>query len=320
MVKLVFSYAHADEALRNELEKHLAPLKRQGLIEPWHDRRIVPGQEFVCEIERHFEDADIVLLLVSPDFINSDYCYDVEMKRAIERHQRGQAVVIPVILRPCHWHDLPFGKLLAATDDGKPVTQFPSLDDGFYQVVDAIKRAIKNLQGKKSIASTVPTTPGIITAPVKPVVVASERSSNLRVKRTFSDRERDQARSECFEFTAKYFSNSLVELKQRNSQIDVDFRRIDTKSFEATIYANGKRQSACGIWIASGHFGGDIVFSYSGVTLNSYNESMSIEDDGYTLGFKPMGMAFHGNKTNGFLNFEGVAEYFWDMLIRPLQQ
>lgn len=319
MVKLVFSYAHADEALRNELEKHLAPLRRQGLIEPWHDRRIVPGQEFGGEIERHFEDADIVLLLISPDFINSDYCYDVEMKQAVERHRLGQAVVIPVILRPCHWHDLPFGGLLAATVDGKPVTQFPSLDDGFYQVVDAIKRAIKHLHGK-SIATSSASNPGIATTFAKPVVVASERSSNLRVKRTFSDQERDQARTGCFEFVAKYFSNSLNELKQRSSQIDVDFRRIDTKSFEATIYANGKRQSACGIWIASGHFGGDIVFSYNGVTPNSYNESMSIDDDGFTLGFKPMAMASQESKTNGFLNFEGVAEYFWDMLIRPLQQ
>ena len=109
MTKLVFSYAHADETLRNELEKHLSPLRRLGLLEPWHDRRIVAGQHFAGEIDRNFADADIVLLLVSPDFVNSDYCFDIEMKGALERDARGEAVVIPVILRPCHWTRLSFG-------------------------------------------------------------------------------------------------------------------------------------------------------------------------------------------------------------------
>lgn len=324
LIKLVFSYAHADEALRNELEKHLAPLRRQGLIESWHDRRIIPGQEFGGQIERHFQDADIVLLLVSPDFINSDYCYDVEMVGAIGRHNRQEAVVIPVILRPCHWHDLPFGKILAATVDGKPVTQFPSLDEGFYQVVDAIKRAIKDL-GAASKAEDMGSKPVARIQPATAVVVSAERSSNLRIKRTFTDRECDQARTDCFEFVAKYFANSLDELKLRNPRIDVDFNRIDSKSFEARIYADGERKCMCGIWTGSGNFGDNIVFNFNGVTPNSYNESMTVQADGYSLGFKPMGMAFHGmqipeNKQDSLLSFEGVAEYFWELLIQPLQR
>ncbi|EOY3298970.1 toll/interleukin-1 receptor domain-containing protein [Escherichia coli] len=77
---LVFSYSHADEALRNELEKHLSPLKRTGKITTWHDRRIVPGQEFERQIAHYFSQADIILILISSDFIASDYCYQVEMK------------------------------------------------------------------------------------------------------------------------------------------------------------------------------------------------------------------------------------------------
>ncbi|MGP8288632.1 toll/interleukin-1 receptor domain-containing protein, partial [Halomonas sp. AOP7-C1-8] len=96
MAKLVFSYSHADEELRNELEKHLMPLKRLGLIDTWHDRRITAGAELHGEINHHFEDCNIILLLVSPDFINSDYCYDVEVKHALERHAKGEARVIPV--------------------------------------------------------------------------------------------------------------------------------------------------------------------------------------------------------------------------------
>jgi len=97
MAKLVFSYSHVDEELRNELEKHLSPLKRMGKIDAWHDRRIVPGEEFEGQIDKNFLEADIILLLVSSDFIDSDYCFQVEMESALQRHDRGEAIVIPVI-------------------------------------------------------------------------------------------------------------------------------------------------------------------------------------------------------------------------------
>ena len=91
MITVFFSYAHHDEALRNELEKHLAMLKRQGVIDTWHDRRIDAGQDVHAEISEYLGKADIILLLVSADFLASDYCYDIEMRRALERHQRGEA-------------------------------------------------------------------------------------------------------------------------------------------------------------------------------------------------------------------------------------
>jgi len=149
MTTLVFSYSHADEALRNELEKHLSPLKRMGKISTWHDRRIVPGQEFENQIDHYFSQADIILLLISSDFIASDYCYQVEMTNALERHKWGEAVVIPVILRECAWHQLPFGSIMAATVDGKPITKFASHDEGYVQVVNAVSRAIANMEAKK---------------------------------------------------------------------------------------------------------------------------------------------------------------------------
>ncbi len=320
LTKLVFSYSHVDETLRNELEKHLSPLRRQGLIEAWHDRRIVAGQQFDKEIGLHFEEAELVLLLVSPDFINSDYCYDVEMTRAVERHNLGQAIVIPVILCPCHWRELPFGKLLAATPDGKPVTQYPSIDDGFFHVVTAIKGALNTRLKAIDTAHLAPSTSPSVAPPVQPVVAMAPRSSNLRIKKEFTDRERDRARAECFEFVAKYFANSLEELKRRNSGIETDFRQIDANSFEAAIYVSGKQRCRCGIWIGGNSFGGDILFGHSGVSLGSFNESMSIQDDGYLLGFKPLGLAHLGRDGHMLLNFEGVAEYFWEMLIETLQQ
>jgi len=125
MPSVFFSYSHADEALRDQLEKQLAMLRRQGVIETWHDRRIGAGQDIDHAIDEHINRDEIILLLVSPDFLASDYCYDIEMKRAMERHHAGKAIVIPVILRACDWHHAPFGKLNATPRDGKPVTQWP---------------------------------------------------------------------------------------------------------------------------------------------------------------------------------------------------
>lgn len=319
MTKLAFSYSHRDESLRLELETHLAALQRQGLIDTWHDRRIQAGQDFGAEIDRNFEEARVILLLVSPDFIASDYCYNVEMKRALARHDAGSAKVIPVILRRCHWHDLPFGKLLATPPDGKPVIEFPSLDAGFYEVVGAVKQALNTVRGAPVQAEPRAASPAKSDASIQSAA-AVERTSNLRMKKKFSDRDRDRARTECFEFVARFFENSLQELKSRNDGTDFEFRRIDANSFEAVIYGDGKRLTRCGIWMDQTGRGGELYFSSSGVTRNSYNESMSVSDDGYTVGFKPMGMAVrHTGNERQLLNAQGVAEYFWAMLIEPLQ-
>jgi len=101
MVTLFFSYSHKDEDLRNELETHLALLKRQGIISSWHDRRITAGGDIDKTISSELESSQIILLLVSAHFLASDYCYEKEMTRALEKHKDGSAVVVPVILHPC---------------------------------------------------------------------------------------------------------------------------------------------------------------------------------------------------------------------------
>ena len=138
-MEIFFSYSHQDEELRNELEKHLSLLRRQGVIDLWSDHRIGPGKEIGGEIDLHLESSDIILLLVSPDFLNSDYCYDIEMRRAMKRHERGEARVIPVILRPCDWRSAPFGRLKALPNDDKPVTKHQTLDDAFLDITTAIR-------------------------------------------------------------------------------------------------------------------------------------------------------------------------------------
>lgn len=324
MAKLVFSYSHADESLRNELEKHLSPLLRMGRIETWHDRRIVPGDAFSAEIDQHFADADIVLLLVSPDFIASDYCYEIEMQNSLARHERGEATVIPVILRTCVWHHLPFGKLQAATTDGQPIVKFTHIDDGFVQVVEAVVKVLDKLDTTSNMDSQEVALSSSLAedSHSQPVHIVNDqpRSSNLAIKKEFTDRDRDLACREGFDYLGRYFENSLDELKKRNSELETDFRQRDKDSFECSAYLNGKRVCHCGIWRASQNVGlGDICYSQGGITHNSCNESMSVSDDGSMLGFKALMGSMMGQSRDELMTSEGMAEYFWDQFIRPLK-
>ncbi|MBV8887539.1 MAG: TIR domain-containing protein [Chroococcidiopsidaceae cyanobacterium CP_BM_RX_35] len=144
-VKLFFSYSHKDEALRDALANHLANLEWQKVISSWHDRKIVAGTEWDDEIKSCLDTADIILLLVSPDFIASKYCREIEILQAMQQHEAGKAYVIPVILRPFDWQDAPFAKLQAYPKDGKAVTLWHNEDEAFVSVVQGIRTVAKLL-------------------------------------------------------------------------------------------------------------------------------------------------------------------------------
>ena len=147
-LRLFYSYSHKDDLLREQLETHLKLLQRQGLIQPWHDRRILPGDEWVKEIDDNLNRADIILLLVSADFIASDYCYEIEVKRAMERHEAGEARVIPIILRLVDWRGTPFNKLGWLPQNGDPVTQWRDRDAAWLNVETGIKDAIAAMKAR----------------------------------------------------------------------------------------------------------------------------------------------------------------------------
>lgn len=144
-IEVFFSYSHADEKLKNDLLKHLSVLQRKNVISAWHDRKIGAGGEWAREIDSHLESAGIILLLVSADFLASDYCYDIEMKSAMERHDLGEARVMPVILRPADWSRTVFAKLKALPTDGKPVTSWPNPDEAFADVAVGIREEVDKL-------------------------------------------------------------------------------------------------------------------------------------------------------------------------------
>lgn len=324
---LFFSYSHIDETLRNQLEVHLSALKRQGLISTWHDRRITVGSHVGDVIDANLNTAEVILLLVSPDFISSDYCYEKEMIRAMQRQTNGEARVIPVILRPSDWHDLPFGKLLAAPRDGKAITTWANSDEAFLDVVRAIKAALNEL-GRKSEVTLMPEAiaPPIQAPWIDSVVdsLAGPRSSNLRVKKEFSDLDRDRFRQEGFEFIARFFENSMQELVKRNpdARIDYRFQRVDATHFTAALYQNGQKVCKGSASIAGGVMGRESIeyVMDDNPRHGGMNEAVSVKADDQMLYFQALGMQSYGRRDKEKLSPQGAAEIFWDLFIQPLQR
>ncbi len=156
VLSVFYSYAHADAKQRLKLDKHLAPLKRLGLITDWYDNDIMPGDRWSEEIAEKLKSADIVLLLISADFVNSAYCYEVELAEAMKKEKDGQTVVLPVIIRTTNaWAKLPIGNLKALPTDGKPIPKWRPQDDGWADVAAGIERAARALLERGGIRSAI---------------------------------------------------------------------------------------------------------------------------------------------------------------------
>lgn len=143
--EIFISYAHGDEDLLEKLQKHLAGLRNASLINEWQDRRILLGTDWAGQIDKHLNSARIILLLISSDFFASNYCSKIEMPRALERCEAGEARVIPIILRPVEWETWPISRLECAPRDARPVTSWTDPNEAFVDVVKGIRKVIQEL-------------------------------------------------------------------------------------------------------------------------------------------------------------------------------
>jgi hypothetical protein len=315
MTTIFFSYSHKDEVFRNELEAHLALLKHEGLVEAWHDRRIVAGDLVDDAIFGQLEAADIILLLVSSDFINSPYCYSREMARAMELHHAGQARVIPVILRHCDWSRAPFGKLLAAPRDGKPVASWPDRDEALADVARQVRQAVERTGAAvKKLAKAYPAVSG------RPTGASSlPRSSNLRLKQEFTEKDADDFVRLSFDFICRFFEGSVQAIGERNPDVSGTFDRIDSRRMAAILYRSGKKIAGCSVRLDSLGRSNGVAFSHdSSASLGSYNEMLTPEAGDQSLHFKTMGMAWGGGRDKQ-LSQEGAAEFLWELFIKQAQ-
>jgi len=188
-VTLFYAYARKDESLRDHLETHLSLLQRQGLLSSWHDRALLPGDVWREVVDEQLDQADLILLLISADFLASDYCYSVEMQRAMQRHRRREVCVVPILLRPCDWMQAPFGNLQALPRDARPVTTWNNQDEAFAQIAQQLRRLIEHK------AQTVP----------KPMTAQAKRDRTRMLQRLH-----------------RWYQDFLNESLQRAAWIDLD--------------------------------------------------------------------------------------------------
>ncbi len=298
------------------MEKHLAPLRHQGAIESWHDRRILAGSALDAAIDEQINTADVILLLVSASFLASRYCYTIEMQRALERHEAHKAKVVPVILRACDWQATPLGGLLAVPKDGKLITSWANPDEAFADVAKSVRALVESLRNAPPAAAT--PTPQVVAIAAAPHV-QHPRSSNLRLRREFSQLDEDQFLHASFEYITRFFESSLEELQSRHLDVQGQFRRVDANCFTAAIYRHGRRVSECAIQI--GGFSRDSGIKYSNSAEargSSFNELLSVGHDDQALFLKPLGMGSFGRHADR-LSEQGAAELLWEILISPLQ-
>ena len=141
-LNIFLSYAHEDEAMKIQLDRNLIMLKRSDKINVWQDRQILAGMEWDDAIAKELASADIILLLISVDFNNSQYIWDKELKIAMERQEKNEARVIPVILRTCDWADMPYAKLQALPTGAKPINSFADKDEAYTDVAKSIRMVV----------------------------------------------------------------------------------------------------------------------------------------------------------------------------------
>lgn len=315
------SYSHADESFRGELNKHMSLLQREGLIDIWSDHRIPPGGELDGQISASLEEASLILLLVSPDFIASDYCIDIEMTRALEKHDAGEAVVVPIILRPCDFKSSPFGRLKALPTDAKPVALWPNRDQAFLDVVQQLRALLRHFSDKRprSQRSTATSTSRTGIDAASGSARTTPRSANLSLPVHFTDKEKSDFAAEAYEYIRSFFAHSLSELQVRNRGVEYRMDDRSTSAFSVVLFRDGKRVAGCRIRRGPFFSAGDgIAYSSNENSPDSTcNESLSVEADSYKLYLKPMMAARH--EARDALSEQGAAEYLWSLLIGPLQ-
>lgn len=276
-MKAFISYSHRDAAVLERLHAHLVNLRREGLIEAWYDREILAGSDFDGEIKRELEDAELFLMIVSPDFLNSNYCYDTEMARALERHAAGEARVVPIIVEVCEWQRTPLGKLKAVPRDGKAVSEWTNPNIAFLDVTQELRRILEaEAAGVKR------------TAPLAMSVAAdpSPSARRYRVTREFDEIDRAEFRERSFDQIKAYFQSAIQELEGIE---DLRGRFVDysATSFGATVVNRARSRSTAHITVhrRSGSRGmGDIYWSFAeNAEPNTSNGGYSVGNDEYEL-------------------------------------
>lgn len=300
-MRIFISYSHKDRQALDRLHVHLANLRRQKLISQWYDRDILAGDVIDDEISAELEQADLFLLLISPDFIASDYCVERELERAIERHDEGLARVVPVIIEPCDWSSMPrLRRLKAVPDDAKPVSDWANENTAYLNVVQEVRRICVQEKLPSPIQSN--------GSPSR----QSNTAARYRVKRDFDEIDRSDFRDEAFSTTKEYFRRAIEEIDTIDG-LRGRFSDGGPTTFGGTIVNGMRTRGTCHITVHRGGSDasmGDIFWSFEeNASRNSANGWVSVSADEYEMFLKGPGSFMHQELDNQ--TPAQFAEYLW---------
>lgn len=307
-MRVFISYSHKDAGVLDRLHVHLKNLQRDGQIETWFDRDILAGDVLDDEIKRELEAAELFLLLVTPDFIASDYCVETEMKRALELHEAGKARVVPIIAEPCDWAAMKtLRRLKALPSDGKPISDWANSNTAFLNVIQEIRRIIE-AQNRIALSKT--------DAGLRE---ASNITAKYRIQKTFDSIDRSEFCDEAFKTVKAYFRRAISEI---NSIEGLRGRFVEKSeaTFGGTLVNRERQNSTAHITVHRGQTQnglGDIYFSFQeNAASNTAQGSFRIDCDEYQL-FLTEQFAMFANQSSR-LSAEQAAENLWNKFIEQV--
>lgn len=279
-------------------------LRRDCLIDEWFDREIQAGASIEREITDQLESSELFLLLVSPDFLASDYCYNREMDRALERHKAGEAFVVPIIIEPCDWSSSPLRELKALPRDGKPVSDWTNHNNAYLDIVRELRRLV----------GSGPTVSSPRPAPSIEVNSAEVTNRRYRVKRDFDEIDRSEFREAAYASMRGYFERAIAEIDSIED-LRGRFVTYSATSFGCTIVNRAKDRGTAHLTVHTGTRGmgfgmGDIYYSFAeNAQPNTANGGFMIQADEFELYLS--GRAFGYGDGKERLTPEAAAERLW---------
>lgn len=255
------------------MHAHLTALRREGTIQTWYDREILPGGEIDTAIMQNLENSDIFLPIVSADFIASDYCYELEMQEAVERHQSGKMIIVPVIAEPCDWQSTCLKKFKGLPKDGKPISEWKNQNSAYLDIVMGIRSLVSKAKKEEQEEARRPLTGGA-------------KKSRYKVKKDFNDMDIADFRDSAFNKIFQYFEESIVEINEIEN-VRARIQRIDPYSFTCSVLNMSLSRGAAHITVHAGTgrmMLSDIYYSFQeNASKNTSNGGFNIHSDDYEL-------------------------------------
>ncbi|MBX7494903.1 toll/interleukin-1 receptor domain-containing protein [Qipengyuania sp. 6B39] len=306
MMKAFISYCHTDETILDKLHKHLAQLRRDGTIDTWYDREILAGGRFDSEISAQLADADIFLACASPDWIASNYAYEQEFEKAIERELDGSMRIVPVIFRPCDWLATPLAKFTALPKDGKAITEFTNQDVAFLEVAQKLRRLCAEARKSSKVITEVGENSLEKAEGYKP--------PRYRAKREFDAVDRRDFIEQSYEEVFRFFEASAAEIANLDS-VECRLTRSE-RHFSCTVINRGYGRAFETVHIRQGGMFGGINVQYGErFEENVSHGGFSVKSDEYQLFWSGGGFAHMYGDQSGLMTARDLAQQIWDDLL-----